>query len=315
MPPTYSPFWKPFEVLGRIGAARRRVDLGGPSIGTPQSQDVMGGDEWRAVASAEKLYDAWSPPAASPWSAYHKPTLFAALDNVRDPWPSGVPGLGSEAPPRTREWPDDRTALAIDLPGPMSVAYASLFALRTGHTPVVTFNNWPHPAGLVDMRGTLAALLHYAPWVQRAALARVDARTAPPAFVLDALRLGKKAPKPNDFDNRYFLLESDLPSPAVLANAGIERLFYLRADPPAGSVEPPELDDVNGWLHDLQDRVKVHLAYVALDSWTMRDPQPFAPAIRKTPFTTTTDPAFRGFRRNAAGGFGVLVPEPSSGGG
>lgn len=338
MPPTYSPFWKPFEILGRLGLPRRRIDAGPVEMGPPEAVDASGGDGWRQYVTAPKLYDLWGPPHDSRWSGYHKPTLFAAIDGITPERlrPCGLPSFGvPDAPRRTPDWADERTAIALDLPGPFAVAYGAWLAGRGRHVPIATFNNWPHAQGLVDATSVLAALLYYSPWIAAAEL-RGDERIAPPVLLLDRARLGRRAPRPNDFDNRYFLLETDLPPGAQLAAGGIERLVYVRPDveaqpaapapgtmgalvealsPPRPSPSHPEMDDVNGWLHDLGDRVRVHLATASLVEWAITDPAPFAPAVRKTPFSTTSDPAFRGFRRNAAGGFGKLVPEPSSGGG
>jgi hypothetical protein len=130
----------------------------------------------------------------------------------------------------------------------------------------------------------------------------------------DAARMGPATVKPRDFDNRYFLLETDLPSAASLAARGIERLVYVRPESAAPG-EPPDADDLNPWLHEASKRLRVDLARAAPGEWRLGEPEPLDAKVRKTPFSTTRDPAFKGFRRNAAGGFGVLVPEPSSGGG
>ena len=41
MPPTYSPFWKPFEILGRLGLPRNRLDVGPIDMGPPEVQDEI----------------------------------------------------------------------------------------------------------------------------------------------------------------------------------------------------------------------------------------------------------------------------------
>lgn len=314
MPPTYSPFWKPFESLSRLAIGRKKINMGGLTLGQPDAVDAVGGDDWKAFAESAKLYDLWSPPAASPWSSYHKPTLFAALDGFVAPKPIPVPGLDlANAPRSPPHWADARTAIILDLPGEVSVAYGAWLALRGGYSPSVTFNNWPHAKMLVDMARPLGALLAYSPWVQQADLME-DPERAPPALVLDARRLGDRKPKPKDFDNRYYLIESDLPSGQTLVNAGIEKLVYVRL---LGTVAPvrEELDDMNGYLHSVGKQVTTFVAEASPDSWLLGEPRAFSATIRKTAFSTTKDPAFKGFRRNAAGGFGVLVPEPSSGGG
>lgn len=317
MPPTYSSWWKPFEVLGRMGLTRRRLELNGVRLGERDATDAYGGADWRKWASPAALYDLWGSPRASAWSGFHKPTLFASLDSFPPEflWPRAVRGFGRDAAPeRAPSWADERTAIVLDLPGDVSVAYAALLAARTGHEPVVAFNNWPHASGVVEMGSVLGALLFYAPWLHEARANHADGLRKPPVFVLDARRLGR-SPKPRDFDNRYFLLETDLPSGPTMSNHGIERLVYVRAEPGPTEAAPREMDDLNGWLHEIGRRVAVHMAYASTVSWGLGEAQRYGVAIRKTPFSTTTDPAFRGFRRNAAGGFGMMVPEPSSGGG
>ena len=321
MPPTYSPFWKPFEVLGRLGLARRKLSLGNLQLGPPGSADAMGGNDWVQYASAPKLYDLWGPPHASPWSGYHKPTLYAALDSIpgERTCPRGPPGLDAAGAPReTPAWLDGRTAVLLDLPGDESVAWAAHLCRREGMAPVATFNNWPHERGVVDATRVLAALLHYAPWVREGWDRIASPLDAPPVFIADAARLGRGPARPNDFDNRYFLLETDLPSGDALASRGIERLVYVRTGapvlPPAAPPAHADADDLNGWLHEASKRVEVLLARAAPDAWSLTMPEPLDVTVRKTPYTTTRDPAFQGFRRNAAGGFGALVPEPGSGG-
>lgn len=317
MPPTYSPLWKPFEILARLGLPRVHQS-GGVILGAVGATDALGGDEWKRHSTSEGLYDLWGPARSSPWSGYHKPTLFAALDGIvaTGRWPRPTPGLDAASAPHQRpRWADERTAIALDLPGDASAAYAAWLCVRAGHAPVSTFNNWPGSNALVDATRVLGALLHYGPWMRLGELHTVDEKRAPPVFMLDRARLGTRAPKPLDFDNRYFLMPTDLPSSQTLANAGIERLVYVRPQRTPEDATPAELDDVNGWLFDLQERVHVWTAEASLAQWGITEPVRYAPAIRKTPFTTTTDPSFRGFRRNAAGGFGSLIPEPSSGGG
>ena len=336
MPPTYSPFWKPFEALARLG-------LGGPRPPRPGQAPY---------SDAASLHDAWGPPVSSPWSAYHRPTLFAALDAKVTRVPAPVAGFDLALAPRWRPaWLDGETAVLLDLPGPVSVAYGMHLVERGRMQPVCTFNNWPHGAGLLDMEAVLGALLGYVEPV-------VDAKARqegvpPPVLLLDRRRLGGRRPRPKDFDNRYFLLDSDLPSAALLAKHGVTRVVYVHPDPatlpppppppmiprvwmpeppsadlppsvlsrfftpaPVPTAPPPiELDDVNPYLVGLGKRLKVEAATARLDAWGLGEPAPLRPSLRKTPFTTTTDPAFRGFRRNAAGGFGALVPEPGSGGG
>lgn len=290
-------------------------DPGGMQIGRPGAADCMNDVAWRSHVEPEALFDLWGPAPASPWSAYHRPTLFAALQargKSLEPWPEEVPGLAPEAAPRVLpDWADERTAVILDVPGEYAVGLAAWIALRGGHEPVSTFNNWPHAMGLVPIHKALAALLYFAPWAREARERRPRGpheRGMPPVLMLDSRRMGERKPKVKEFDNRYFLLDSDLPSGPTLRRHGVERVVYVhRGD--------HEADDLNRYLHDLTRHVRLERAGALLDGWGITAPEPFAPPIRKTPYSTSTDPAFRGFRRSALGGFGVFLPESSSGGG
>lgn len=318
MPPTYSPFWKPFEALARFGAGKRKVSPGNLVIGAPYELDALGSPDVARFRDPATLYRTWGPPDASPWSAFHRPTLFAALDGIRPENANPTHPGGFEvatAPRHAPSWVDMRTAVMLELPGAVSVAYAAWLARAAKLQPVATFNNWPHASELVDASRVLGALLYYASWVHEA-WDGIEGVT-PPALMLDANRLGARPPHPLDFDNRYYLLDSDLPTAAMLAKAGIERVAYVH--PPRRPDAPPDawddMDDTNPYLVEIAKRMPVYTVPAQLDTWGLGEPTKYEPRVRKTPFTTVKDPAFRGFRRNAAGGFGVLVPEPSSGGG
>lgn len=343
-PPTYSPWWKPLEVLARLGFVRSRPPgspghVGAWNIGHDCTRDQV----WRSYLNAETLFTQWSPPAVSPWSGYAKPTLFAAL-------PRSKKGLLDVEPARPRRLPSETTlfskppleggtAVLLDLPGALSVAYAAWFVRRHGMQPVPLFNNWPHDRGVVPAGMTLGALLYYVPWVLEGR--RERASGAAPVFLLDRDRLGTRPPGVHDFDNRYFHIDADLPSAATFRRHGIQRLLYIR---PQGEVRRPvarpsasplaevasrwdsgahprffktseeELDDLNTAFHQLGKSLDIQIAGAREDAWEIGDPKPLVPVLRKTPFSTTTDPAFRGFRRASAGGFGRMIPDRQSGG-
>lgn len=321
MPPTYSPWLNSFERIARFGIGRTRA-LDARYSGPRGGVDCMLGEDWQSYLRSRDLFELWSPPPASPWSGFHRPTLFAALDGLpRDRlWPSAPLGFDArEAPRALPAWMDARSAILLDLPAAISVAWGALLSLRAGHEPVATFNNWPHARGVVDMWGAIGGLLHHAPWQREAKERRqADGRQRAPVMLLDRMRLGERTPKPRDFDNRYFLLDSDLPTVAMLRRAGVERLVYVR---PTESLLPPapqhdEVDDMNRYLFEIAKGIPVALASLSTQGWTAgEEARAWTPTLRKTPFNTTTDPTFQGFRRSAAGGFGELVPEPSSGSG
>jgi hypothetical protein len=138
-------------------------------------------------------------------------------------------------------------ALVVDLPGPESVAFAAALA-EVCHV-VFTFDNWPHPLGVVPAHETLAALCYYAPMFQRS---RGD-NLRPALFALDRARLNPYANDSDRFDNRYRVR---LPDGASMKTLEIRNIFYVV---PEGA-EHQELDDLNeyvvGWrARELQVRM------------------------------------------------------------
>ncbi len=126
------------------------------------------------------------------------------------------------------------TAVLVDLPGPESVAMAAGMAER--FEPVATFDNWPHPRGVVPAHLTLAAAAYYQPLFAKAQKRRT--LTALPLMVLDRKRLSPYADETRQFDNRYV---AKLPPPAGFKQLGVKRLLYVVP----GGADAAELDDLN----------------------------------------------------------------------
>jgi hypothetical protein len=303
------------ELLGRIRvpfSQRHRL-----RVGDPMAADARGGWGWKSFLDSERLYDVWGPHPESPWVPFHCVPLFAALDRFHRPEIGPTPaaengdvGIAAAGPAELRlpaharpgspapEWVTDGTLTVLDLPGPMAVEAAVWLIISAGAQPVCTFDNWPHPKGVLRPERTIAQLLRWATAVaqERASLSPVS----PPVWICDSERLGGQPGRPGDFDNRYFLDDSILPGPGLLRRAGIHRLVYASL----GLTEVPTID-LEGYLTDL---LRAGIAVLHLELGAAEPvPQPFSsPTVaRKRPT--------KGFRRSAAGGFGTEVPEPSSG--
>jgi hypothetical protein len=134
---------------------------------------------------------------------------------------------------RAVEMPKD-TALVLDLEGPTSVAIAA--ALAKGFEPVFTFDNWPHPLGVVASHLTLASALYYRPVFLQARAARPP--DAPAAFILDRNRLAHYTDDGGQFDNRYV---AKLPLAENLRSLGVRHVLYVTPD----KKDLRELDDLN----------------------------------------------------------------------
>lgn len=127
---------------------------------------------------------------------------------------------------------DATTAVMVDLPGPESVAFAAGLARR--FEPVFTFDNWPHPLGVVPAHMTLAAVTYFREPLRR--MARERRTPAPPVFVLDRNRLATFDSPTTQFDNRYV---ARLPPAERLLGMGLKHVLYVV---PSGLTE---LDDLN----------------------------------------------------------------------
>ena len=196
----------------------------------------------------EDVHRAWAPPD-DPWSAWVKPVLFAHLDDKvaqgQSPAPVDwlrrdvVEPLAAARPSEPHPYRSDTrprdAALVVDVAGVDSVRLGAT-AAGLGWRPVPLFNGMPVPSGRVNVWPVMYALLD--------AVASVAAAPpgAPPAFLLDAHRVGQE-PSPRTplplFDNRWRHHASDFPSAETLLAAGIRRVVLIDAQPkPALDLHP-----------------------------------------------------------------------------
>jgi hypothetical protein len=186
-------------------------------------------------------------PAQSSLAPFYVPTLFQSLEapsgmSLRSALTPVVPGAGNRDFLRGQailslfkavEMPAD-TAAILDLEGPSSVAVAA--GLASGFDPVFTFDNWPHPLGVVPSHLTLGSAVYHRPSFLRARAERSP--TAPPVFVLDRNRLARYVDEDGQFDNRYV---AKLPTAENLKSLGIRHLLYVTPS----QADLRELDDLN----------------------------------------------------------------------
>jgi hypothetical protein len=190
----------------------------------------------------DEIFPIWTP-AASPWSRWAKPVLFAHLHAAMPPGP--VPEMTYEvnwSPPS-----DGKTALVLDLPGAEGVLIGVALAAR-GYRPVPLYNALPLPCGesVIDpMSGRAVAAVDVLPIISaliRGAEQLAQSKLpfdAPPAFLLDANRYGYgRKMEPDEFDNRSISFTTDFPSAIFFASAGIKRVVLVQKS----QVEPkPDL--------------------------------------------------------------------------
>ncbi|MGH6689515.1 MAG: hypothetical protein ACREF4_02395 [Gammaproteobacteria bacterium] len=268
----------------------------------------------------ENVYGAWAP-AASEWSQWVKPVLFAHLPVTFD---ASADVLVDNSIAQRLPSSDGATALVLDLPGALGAQMAGPLAER-GYRPVPLYNSCPPPAWMgqsesigsfsfsengppvgraaVDVLPILQALQKNAPLLQSPRLPP----DAPPAFLLDAnRRLGQIGfiSEPGAFDNRSISLPTDFPSSSFLLSRGIRRVVLAQQD----AVEPEA--DLSHTLLRWQ-RAGVSILGIALApgkgmtsarSITVRRP----PLFRTAWYGLT---ARMGLRPHPLGGFGGLLPQ------
>ncbi len=163
-----------------------------------------------------------------------------------------------------------KVALVVDLAGPESVALAA--GAAEVFDPVFTFDNWPHPRGVVPAHLTLAAAAYYQPLFAKK---NASDKAASPLFALDRRRLDAYTDDTTQFDNRHV---GRLPNAAALKALGVAHVLYVTPT----LFDSAELDDLNDDLcadaaAGLSVRMVSAAAYKPASDIVapMEDPQPY----------------------------------------
>lgn len=128
----------------------------------------------------------------------------------------------------------EQTLYIVDANGPESVAFGA--ALSDVADLVPTFDNWPHPIGVVPSHLTLSTLIRFAKEVRDNSSKRPE--KAPAVFLLDRRRFIEKISPDIEFDNRYV---AKIPTLDNLKSLKIDNIIYIV--PNRGVTL--ELDDLN----------------------------------------------------------------------
>ncbi len=217
-----------------------------------QDSDSMRSTNWREMAKPSTLMQAWQPTDEA-WKPYFVPTLIQSLSQpslqtalvpvcspaMREAYSRG---LGMRELLKNSTNPKETLVLA-DLPGPEAVAFAA--AVADVATPVLSFDNWPHPLGVVQSHLTLAALVYFANEVKEKAAKRP--KGAPALVVLDGNRLANYVDADNQFDNRYM---AKVPTAENLSALGIKSLLYATPN----ESKTTETDDLNDDFATFQEK-------------------------------------------------------------
>ena len=282
------------------------------------AEDVPEGREVFLPQPTE-LARSWQVPPEIAWSRFSKGTLMSAVGPMGDV--ATLPDVRSldvvaeaeaAAGNVARIGLPQGTLWVVDLRGAASCAFASRLS-REAREPVasvVTFNNWPAEEAVVPADETIAGLVAFPP-----KLPLPDAKSAHPVFVLDSWRLAYRFDKPSDetYDNRYMLMQGDLPDAATLRAEGITRVVYVVENLDDAEVEEDDLHASFGaWqaaglgIHMVDLAFLVGLpASTARADWAARL-APEAYWVRDR-YTLVDDPVFYG---RARAGFGLAFGRP-----
>lgn len=249
------------------------------------------------LAEGGRLFDAWAPET-SPWSQWAKPVLFAQLKSARAAPPSDPFDVMTALPGR------EATAVIVDLPAARSVHVAFAFARERGLRPVPLYNGVQASNALLDNEPITDALHTY----HRELLALPIDDAAPPLFMLDANRLKPTTARvPGRFDNRWMVFPQDFPSGHALKLRGITRALVvgtsLRVDDDLAHVLL-RWQELGIDVFAMEDRPLAQGGASAPSKIVVHKPSLFRALAQRAL-------AAAGLARNAAGGFGSIIPMPS----
>ena len=194
-------------------------------------------------------------PSEARHRPYYVPTLFQAPSALPRSWPDDGSSTGKSlrdvlrptmTPAMRAAFGTGRsvgslfaelnrdTLVIVDLSGPEAVAFAA--GAARDFDPVFSFDNWPHPYGVVRAHQTLSAALTLNKEFQDVAKTRRG--DAPGLIVLDRDRLAPYSESPSQFDNRYV---AKLPEAAALRSMGYAHVLCVV--PQDGDAESDDLND------------------------------------------------------------------------
>jgi hypothetical protein len=200
----------------------------------------------------------------------------------------------------------ERAALVLDLPGDEGV-WLGLALAELGYRPVPLYNACPRPLEeswnpfcAVDVESILRALVVAAPPLEALKLAP----DAPPAFLLDSRRRDGQ-PAPGQFDNRSVSLPTDFPSANFLLAHDVGQVLLVQHS----ALQPQA--DLAHTLRRWQDagigiRIKDLDTFGAPTRCEIDRPRWYGWLWYRLLLTM-------GLRRNALGGYGATLVEPSGG--
>jgi len=249
------------------------------------------------MLNSKECFARWAPQD-SLWSAWAKPTLFVSMDRLELNRLNVVSEVFEQV---HLPGADQGCALIVELEGVLSIRFG-LHAAAAGYRPVPLYNCWSD-AGTVEAVPTQSLMNELA----KGALVLESkglGSDAPPAFLLDQNRLkGKETLVPGDFDNRWMVFPQDFPSARYMKDHGIKYVLWITREP-----AEPSRDLVHILYQWQTEGIPIHARTLPADTSKLIH------VSRPSGFQSLWHRALAilKFKRNSAGGFGSVIPDPSS---
>jgi len=240
-----------------------------------------------------EVFNAWTP-ATGPWSQWVKPALFASI-SIADIRLKNLPDL-----PLINWTPslEKKFAAIIDLESDRALL-EGIKLVECNFQPVPLYNCCQSPAMIVNVEPIVKTLIAGASYMQDKSFKQ----DVLPAFLLDSNRLlNSHIIGPGRFDNRWCVVPQDFPSGSMLLARGIQGIL----------VRTNEV--CNDLAHILKRYQKEGLEIKIANANS-----PDYKSFNMPNFFWFGDFWYRfmvmfKLRRNAAGGFGAIIPEANSSG-
>jgi hypothetical protein len=244
----------------------------------------------------EEVFDIWAPADVA-WSAWVKPVLFT--QRTTTPGETSTPDDWLTLDVSWAPGPHENEAIVVDLAGRQSLLVGLALAAQ-GYRPVPLYNACTGGSAVVPMEPVLDLLHRAAPDLAKLFLPD----DSPPAFLLDADRLRGGVPTPGRYDNRWLVFPQDFPSANFLRSRSIRSVLLVQ--PRAGQPQSDLAHVLLRW-----QEAGLPLSVVAPTASAVAQPlQVQQPRFFRWMWQRAL--ASMGLRRNSAGGFGAVVPHPSS---
>ncbi len=205
------------------------------------TKDSLYSDKWREYVQADKLIEAYRPDG-SPFLPYSAPTLAQALSepSLKDEMKlyfspemarAYSRGLGVKALIEENK-NNDKIIMFADIPGAEAIAFGA--AIADVANLITTFDNYPHPIGVVPSHFTLSAMIYYA--AEIAEKKKSTDKKLINVFLCDSNRFKEQINEDAEFDNRYMV---KIPTIEDLKKNSIENVLYCTQN------RTNEVDDLN----------------------------------------------------------------------